>query len=234
MYKQYIILYSMNNITLITSIISTPSLPFNYTNVRSVFTKNERFEQLKKTIASIRKMIPSSKIMMVECSNLDEPDKAYITDNVDYFLNIYDPQNITLINDIYSHSKALGEGTMTIHALEYLNNNKIEFDNIFKISGRYWLNEHFDISVFRGSNNVIHKINGDSNNMFTCFYKLNKKTANKWLEYLKVNKYTELNGHIGFENVFANFINRGGIDCVFIDNVGISGYVSVCGTYIDM
>ena len=44
----------MKNITLITSIIETPNLPLSYTNIRSMFSKNERFEQTKKTITTIK------------------------------------------------------------------------------------------------------------------------------------------------------------------------------------
>ena len=42
-----------------------------------------------------------------------------------------------------------------------------------------------------------------------------------------------LNGHLGFENVFATFMNSGN-EFETIKRVGINGYVSVCGTYIDM
>lgn len=38
----------MKNITLITSVIDTPNIPLSYTNTRSVYTKEVRFEQLKK------------------------------------------------------------------------------------------------------------------------------------------------------------------------------------------
>jgi hypothetical protein len=222
----------MNNIVLITSIIDTPNTPFNYTNVRSVFTKNQRFEQLKLTIKSIREKIPLSKIILVECSIMEDEIIEYIDNNVDYFLNIYEPKNIQLINEIFSDSKAMGEGVMTIFALEYLFNNDITFDNLFKISGRYWLNDEFNYLEYNNINNIIHKINGETHNFFTCFYKLNYNMVRKWLEYLKTNKYNLLDGNLGYENVFALFMD--GSDYKTVDKVGINGYVSVCGTFIDM
>jgi hypothetical protein len=54
----------------------------------------------------------------------------------------------------------------------------------------------------------------------------------KWLEYLKTNKYNLLDGNLGYENVFALFMD--GSDYKTVDKVGINGYVSVCGTFIDM
>ena len=39
----------MNNLVLITSIICTPNTPLSYTNTRSVYTHDERFEQTKRT-----------------------------------------------------------------------------------------------------------------------------------------------------------------------------------------
>jgi hypothetical protein len=38
------------NLTLITSVIDTPNKPWSYTNIRSIYTKQERFEQTKKQL----------------------------------------------------------------------------------------------------------------------------------------------------------------------------------------
>lgn len=223
-----------NNITLITSIIDVPvDKELTYSLKRSVFSKNERFMQLKKTIESVKKKMPKNKIFLVECSMLNEDEKEYIKNNTDYFLNIIDNKK-TLLGDITSKSKAMCEGTMTICALEYLDEMKIDFNNLFKISGRYWLNDSYKYELYDNNKNIIHKINGEYTNFFTCFYKLNKDTTYKWLEYLKYCKNNDIfNGLLGFENIFATFMNiHGDFECV--NWVGINGYVSVCGTYIDM
>ena len=62
----------MSNLVLITSVINTPKKPLSYSNVRSVFTREERYEQTKKTIQSIREKIPNYKIMIVECTDFTE------------------------------------------------------------------------------------------------------------------------------------------------------------------
>ena len=67
----------MNNLVLITSVINTPDKPLSYSKVRSVFTREERYEQTKKTIQSIKENIPDYKIMIVECTDFTEEEKSY-------------------------------------------------------------------------------------------------------------------------------------------------------------
>jgi len=62
----------MNNITLITSIINISSNPLSYTNIRSVYTREERFIQTKNTIKTVREKIANNKILLVECSLLND------------------------------------------------------------------------------------------------------------------------------------------------------------------
>ena len=38
----------MSNLVLITSVINTPNTPLSYSKIRSVFTREQRFEQTKK------------------------------------------------------------------------------------------------------------------------------------------------------------------------------------------
>jgi len=225
----------MENIVLITSIIDTPNLPLSYTNCRSVFDKAERFEQTKKTIESIRLKIPNSKILLIECSLLSDSERSYFLENTNYFLNIYDSKNENLIKRMYTPSKSMGEGTMTILALKFLFDNNIQFDNLFKISGRYWLNDNFKHELYNNTRSCIHQINNDPDNAFTCFYKLSKDFTILWLEYLG-NSESEFLNCIGYEVIFANFLKDNDNTNLNIvkEKVGINGYVTVCGTFIDM
>jgi hypothetical protein len=220
------------NITLITSVINTPNTPLSYTNTRSVFNRKERFEDTKKTLDSLKK-INNNKIFIIECSELNNEEKEYFKENSHYFINIYDTNNKNLINRMFTISKSLGEGTMTIYALEYLFKNHIEFDFIFKISGRYWLNNNFDYNLNNNNVNCIYKINNDTNNIFTCFYKLTKENAYKWYIFL-INSEKELMNCIGFEVLFAKFIKEINNIKIIENKVGINGYVSIDRTYIDM
>ncbi len=124
----------MNNLVLITSIIKPPQTELSYTKIRSVFSNEERFQQTKITIQNIKEKIPNVKILLVECSNLSQDESNYFNNNCDYFLNLIN--NHDYVDNIYSISKSLGEGTMTICAFDFIKRNNITFDNFFKITGR--------------------------------------------------------------------------------------------------
>jgi len=222
----------MRNITLITSVIDTPNLPLSYTQTRSVFNKQQRLEQTKQTILSIREKIPNTRIILIECSSLTDEERRFFVSTVDFFINIFDTKNELLIQRMFTISKAMGEGTMTILALQFLINNNVEFDNLFKISGRYWLNHGFDYLLYHHSLSCVHKINNDNTNMLTCFYKLSKELTVEWLQYL-IDSEADFVHCVGYEVIFAKFLKNKTVKLIE-NKVGINGYIAVCGTLIDM
>jgi hypothetical protein len=140
-------------------------------------------------------------------------------------------------NKIYSQFKSECEGTMTVYALNYIFQNNIHFDMLYKISGRYWLTEKFNYGYFDNDSSVIHLIQNNKNNAFTCVYKLTFNSLILWFHFL-IKNAPELYETHGFERIFAIFIDelqtKTSNNIEFINYVGVSGYVSVCGTYIDM
>jgi len=221
----------MNNLILICSIIKTPNTPLSYTNIRSVYSHEERFEQIKKTIQSVREKIPNAKILMVECSHLHEEQLNYLKNNVDYFINlINDPEKV---QNIYSISKSLGEGTMTIEAINYIQQNNIEYDNLFKITGRYWLSENFNYSNFENNNIMVHYIQNDINNACTSLYKLNKMNVIDFQNFLILN-LSLMYKCVGYEILFAKFLQlQINNKIIHMDKIGINGVISVSGDLID-
>ena len=221
----------MKNITLITSIIDTPNLPLSYTACRSVYSKSERFEQTKRTISSVKEKIPNNKIFLVECSPLTEEETDYFIQNTDIFINIYDkPENMNLITKIHSSSKASGEATFTIFAIEYLLNEKIEFDNFFKISGRYLINDDFNYDLFHNHYSCIKKT--IHNFYSTVLYKFNQVDTFCYMNYLK-NLFESLEYEM-YEIIFTKFINDTPNILMIDDRLGVSGYVSFDGNFSDI
>jgi hypothetical protein len=220
----------MSNIIIITSIINISKNPLSYTNIRSIYTPYERFEQTKITISSIRKYIPHSIILLVECSDISNDIENYFKDNVDFFLNLYNDSTVRFCST--SQSKSLGEGMMTIKALEYINNNNIKYNNLIKISGRYWLNNNFIFEYFNNDNIVVKKSYDSKNtSISTCLYKLPFKILNLFYIFLKEN-IISMKNCIGYEILFADFLNniikeQYVID--YIDLIGVSGHISVDG-----
>jgi hypothetical protein len=223
------------NIILITSIIDTPNIPLSYCNIRSVFSKKERYEQTKKTIESVKK-IPNSKIFLVECSDLNNEEKEYFENNVDIFINLFELNNENLIYNIHSKSKSLGEGTMTIYALNYLFENNINFKNFFKISGRYYLNDKFNYNIFDNEDVIIQCYN---DNLFasTMLYKQPYFISKLWYNFL-LNSNHLFSNYESYERVHGLFIIelksnpdvKNIIDC---KTLGVSGNISVCGGYVE-
>ncbi len=214
----------MNNLVLITSVICTTNIPLSYTNNRSVYSHEERFEQTKKTIESIKEKIPNSKIFIVECSELNVQQHDYLIQKCDYFLNLYTNE---LIRDCTrSASKSLGEGTMTLVALKYIIDNNIAFDSLIKISGRYWLSNKFDYMNFNNNDIIIKYIENNKDNVFTALYKLPKSSVTNYKTFLE-GRLNDMKNCIGYEILFGIFIKTETKLIKNIDPIGLEGYVSV-------
>jgi len=213
----------MNNIILITSVINTPNNTLSYSKTRSVYNRNERFEQTKKTIQSIKEKLPNIKIMIVECTDFNDNEKEFLLDNCDYILNLWEKKE--LHSNIFGKSKSLGEGTMTISALKYIEELNLEYQYLYKISGRYWLNENFKIENIQ--NNIFKRINKNENNVFTALYKIDKKTVEKLVFFL-INNIENMKKCIGYEVLMSQFVKN--IDKNLVDIIGLSGFVTVCGS----
>jgi hypothetical protein len=221
----------MNNLVLITSVIKTHNKPLSYINTRSIYTHQERFEQTKKTIQSIREKIPNVKIFIVECSNLDNEQNEYLKNNCDYFLNLINQPD--KVENIYSISKALGEGTMTIEAINYIKENNIEFDSLFKITGRYWLSNNFNYKNFENNNIIVHYIQNNINNTCTSLYKINKINVLDFQNFLIQNKNL-MHNCIGYEVLFAMFLKLSKSNkIIHLNKIGVNGYISVSNDFID-
>lgn len=224
------------NITLIPSIIDTPNKPLSYHSVRSVFTKQERLEQTKATIESVRSRIPNNKILVIECSPLSEEENAYFLENTDIFINLYELPDKSYIEKIHSSSKSMGEGTMTIYALEYLLTHKMEYDTLYKLSGRYRLTDKFSYDRYNNNDKVMIQYYCDKECASTILYKLPKDQSVKWCAFLHNANHYFVNCY-GYENIFAMFIRELELQyenlVIHIWPMGVCGNISVCGGYVE-
>jgi hypothetical protein len=220
------------NIVLITSIILTPNTPLSYTPTRSIYTREERYAQTKNTIESVKR-IPNKKTIMIECSDLSEEEESYFKNNVDIFINLYKANNQGLVNNIHSASKSLGEGTMTIVALNYLLQNNIDFKYLFKLSGRYALTDKFNYDIY-DNNNILAQYYCDNFYASTILYKLPYDVTKLWLIFLNNSMELFLKCE-GYERIFSLFLSTikskdRVIDC---KTLGVCGNVSVSGGYVE-
>ena len=84
----------MINLVLITSIINTPHCPLSYSKIRSVFSREQRFNDTKETIKSIKEKIPNCKIIIVECCDFSEEENDFFCKNCDVILNLWDRKDL--------------------------------------------------------------------------------------------------------------------------------------------
>jgi hypothetical protein len=138
----------MNDIFLVTSVVKTTNTPWSYIPVRSEFSEEERFQQTLQTISSIRKYHSSAKILVIECSDISQEKNTQLSNLVDYYEQVYHTQE--QIRNICQGTtkKGFGETALTLYGVRFLQEKQIPFERLFKICGRYMIDERFDESQY--------------------------------------------------------------------------------------
>lgn len=155
------------NLVIVSSVINTCQAPLSYYPIRSVFDKHQRYSQTLQTLDSLSK-IQDKKIYFVECSEIPEFEDD-IKKRVDFYKNIY-KGNETVIDGPH---KGVGE------AVSLLSVPTDEYDNVYKIAGRYYLTDDFDYTLWDNDETMMWV--DDANGWrLTTFYKINKKQNIQW------------------------------------------------------
>ena len=106
-----------------------------------VFTPEQRYEQTKESITSIRKYAPGSIIVFIDNSN-----SFYGELDIDYRVLFSHNLFTQWANNI--GSKGIGEAYMLSECFKFMKTNVIRPNRLFKLSGRYRLAEGFSISEY--------------------------------------------------------------------------------------
>lgn len=189
-----------SDIFIITSVINTGKKPWSYSTSRSCFTIEERFNQTLKSIESIRKFNNKSIILLVECSELDTNMTEILRQNVDFFLQTYDDLDVreACLN---SEKKGWGEIKKLQKACNFINENNIKFNRLFKLSGRYFLNDNFNEINYQEKDFFTFKMY-DSNNGSTVLYSVPFDLFEKYKVFLdKCDRYYQTNPPTGIETL---------------------------------
>ena len=136
----------MNNIFCIISAIKNDYGAFSY---------KQRVEQLFGTIISIKKYAPNSDIALVDCS--EEPLPQELTEELFKHIHFYCSCSGSDIIQFLKHNskddseeraekKAFGEIIGMINFLQLLKQINKKYKRVFKIAGRYQLNNNFNLS----------------------------------------------------------------------------------------
>lgn len=130
---------------------------------KGVFNSEQRFDQTKNTIKSIREKVKDSLIVICENSELSEDHKNELVSLVDIFTTASE----------YGLEKSRNESRQMISVIKCI--EKLDYEAFFKISGRYFLNEKFDISNYKLNKINFKKIDQPGNDHYnTVLYSFNK------------------------------------------------------------
>jgi hypothetical protein len=126
----------------------------------SAYDEQQRFEQTLETIKCVREKVPTSYIILFECSytSITEEHKNILREKCDLFLDfstepiiqaIY--ENIKQRPELITYGKSLLETRGLLNTLYYIRKHNIFTDSqrVFKLTGRYLLNEYFGIDDYK-------------------------------------------------------------------------------------
>lgn len=212
----------MINLFIITSVINITNLPLSYCQTRSIYDHNTRFQQTLNTIATIKANDPTALIALVEGSQLSDSQKQQLITQTTYFidLSVYP----CVKNDVDSQYKALGECSLLINGLCWLKQMcpQLRYDNLFKISGRYFLNEQFNIQEFANTYNMF-SVCGDR--YATTLYKIHYSHIDTFIDVLHKVIYNHVDK--GMElGLFIEYPPQHQHNLV-INTIGVSGLIAV-------
>lgn len=126
----------------------------------SAFSEQQRFEQTLKTIDCVREKVPNSYVISFDCSPFPISDnhRDTLNEKCDLCLEFYDEpgmkqiyQNIDKEPRLITYGKSLLETRGVLNTLYTIEKNNLFSDSqrIFKLTGRYLLNEDFDIRDYQ-------------------------------------------------------------------------------------
>jgi hypothetical protein len=222
---------SGKNVVFISSKIYTSNAAFTYSDKRSIYSPNERFQQTLNTISTIRIYVPNSYIILFDNSEFSSAQLNKLNSVLDLFLNI---QTNPVIND-YTNvktTKAYGELAQTHAVLKHIktNMNYLNVKQFFKISGRYLINETFDYSNYDNESNVFKRNSAvtDRHYYYTSFYNISGSNFNNYCETIaNIYNYSQVSDdyyNVDWEVILASHLNYNFIE---IPNLGITQNIAV-------
>lgn len=125
----------------------------------SAYDEEQRFEQTLETIECIRKKVPESYVVLFECSSksIDEKQKDILKEKVDLFLEFYEEpvlkqiyENLETRPELITYGKSLLETRGLLNTLYTIKKHNLFSDSqrVFKLTGRYLLNDDFYIQDY--------------------------------------------------------------------------------------
>jgi len=211
----------VENCFIITSVIYNKQKELSYASTRSVYNPEERAVQTLKTIVSIKEKVSNVKIILVE-SGLQENLPLDLAKQVDQYLYLGNKFFVRHACD--SKFKSLGEAIMLLYARKHI---KFNSELFFKISGRYFLDENFDINSWRSDLFKFFYIREDY--VSTRLYSFGKQMLRMW-QFALIKGLPLMLLDYPIEHILVRFVPKKYIQTV--DKVGVMGSDATSGKII--
>eukprot|EP00434_Breviolum_minutum_P043381 symbB.v1.2.038666.t1/scaffold6017.1/size25353/2 len=152
--------------------------PLWYAKNRSRFSAPQRFEQTLETIRSIRSKIPHSFVVLIDNSELTHVQLKTLRSSVDVLINDVNNEELRQATD-KAEAKQLGEAKLLLQGLAALEQHQVMFKQLFKLTGRYLINEDFRFGDYDNAFNIFKLADkgisvklGKSYYAYTSFFKI--------------------------------------------------------------
>jgi hypothetical protein len=199
--------------------------PLSYINIRSIYNNETRFVQLLASIASIRIAISNANIYLLESSVLTNKQRNQLTD-----INLIDlSTNSVISTQRDSPFKGPVEVLMFIEFLKTV--NVTDYDLIFKLSGRYTINNNFNLDRI-STTKLTAKYYPQHQIISTVLYSIPKCMLEQYANLLPKLVENLNNKRSSIEAEILDVLTPDVFQ--FVDTIGVSGLISVSGDVINI
>ena len=216
----------------ITSVIQPCDALLMNSKNRTIYSVEERIQQTKKTINSIKRFCPNAKILLCEAG--EKNFESVFGNLVDYYCYLGNQERVK--KAVSSKFKGWGECQMLLESIKLVP----ECDFIFKISGRYYLTDDFDLSSFDffAFNFLNYLKNGGfakgtkyvKGSHSTRLYGFSTRYKARYKVALFFSKF-ELRLGYSIESVLPKYLK--GCNFLYHNKIGVAGNIGVNREYIE-
>ena len=222
----------------------------------SKYSPAERLEQTLKTVESVRKYIPNAVICMTDCSvpGIDKATQDALTADVDNFVNLSKDPNVNWIQQNIENQDTVKNLTELVVVGKFF---KVAAehkwfegcDRVFKVSGRYFLTDKFDITRYeqedaKGKYVVSKKMMSQFPKSVTeqtlqymlRVYSFDTALMSDFTERLSImtahmQDRVNAGGYIDIEHLFCKFLPKDKV--LEIARTGVAGNIAPNGQFIE-
>jgi hypothetical protein len=222
----------------------------------SIYKPEVRLQQTLETLDSIRKMIPDSRIILMECSipEIDSAVEKKLTDKADHYVNLsadetigWIAKNIDRADVVKNLTEALALRKMVAASIEH--GFLAGSTRLWKLSGRYYISQKFDYQlhtsdlvsdrfVFRKKNlsQFRPEHTGVPLQLQTRMYSFPMSKLDRYQDCLALmtemmQDYYNNNKYIDIEHLWYKLLDPS--EYVELDKIGVGGFIAPNGQQVD-